>query len=121
MAVLKDIMMDPEAKNSDRISAANILLDRGHGKAPQAIAIIDQPEKSAVDLTKLSADEVRMMHALVLKGSASDAEVVPENVATDPEMKSAGSSTDDGKYPVPESAVQSVEPAENKQSEEQGT
>lgn len=37
IATLAGIMRQPNSKDSDRISAANSLLDRGWGKAPQAI------------------------------------------------------------------------------------
>ena len=39
IAVLVSIANDPNANPSARISAANSLLDRGHGKPPQAVAV----------------------------------------------------------------------------------
>ena len=39
IAALVSIVNDPKANASARISAANSLLDRGHGKPPQAVAI----------------------------------------------------------------------------------
>ena len=39
IAVLVSIANDPKVNPSARISAANSLLDRGHGKPPQAVAI----------------------------------------------------------------------------------
>ena len=39
IAVLVSIVNDPKANASARISAANSLLDRGHGKPPQAVAV----------------------------------------------------------------------------------
>ena len=39
IAALVSIVNDPKANPSARISAANSLLDRGHGKPPQAVAV----------------------------------------------------------------------------------
>ena len=39
IAVLVSIVNDPKVNPSARISAANSLLDRGHGKPPQAVAV----------------------------------------------------------------------------------
>ena len=39
IAVLVSIANDPKVNPSARISAANSLLDRGHGKPPQAVAV----------------------------------------------------------------------------------
>ena len=39
IAVLVSIATDPKVNPSARISAANSLLDRGHGKPPQAVAV----------------------------------------------------------------------------------
>ena len=39
IAALVSIVNDPKVNPSARISAANSLLDRGHGKPPQAVAV----------------------------------------------------------------------------------
>ena len=39
IAALVGIANDPKVNPSARISAANALLDRGHGKPPQAVAV----------------------------------------------------------------------------------
>ena len=39
IAVLVSIAENPKVNDSSRISAANSLLDRGHGRAPQAVAV----------------------------------------------------------------------------------
>ena len=39
IAVLVSIANDPKVNPSARISAANSLLDRGHGRPPQAVAV----------------------------------------------------------------------------------
>jgi hypothetical protein len=39
IAALVGIVTDPKANPSARISAANSLLDRGHGRPPQAVAV----------------------------------------------------------------------------------
>ena len=39
IAVLVSIAENPKANDNARISAANSLLDRGHGKPPQAVAV----------------------------------------------------------------------------------
>ena len=39
IAALVSIAENPKANDSARISAANSLLDRGHGKPPQAVAV----------------------------------------------------------------------------------
>ena len=39
IAVLASIAENPKANYNARISAANSLLDRGHGKPPQAVAV----------------------------------------------------------------------------------
>ncbi len=52
---LKDVMLDPKAPPSARVAAANVLLDRGHGKAMQQIEVeisvfdrLDLPQKQAL-------------------------------------------------------------------------
>ncbi len=52
---LKDVMLDPKAPPSARVAAANVLLDRGHGKATQHIEAeisvydsLDLPQKQAL-------------------------------------------------------------------------
>jgi len=43
IAVLADVMNDAQAPSAARVMAANALLDRGHGKAPQAITGPEAP------------------------------------------------------------------------------
>ena len=39
LKVLKSILLDDEARQADRIKAAEIILDRGYGKPPQAVSV----------------------------------------------------------------------------------
>src|SRR5262245_64052442 len=43
ISVLADVMNDDQAPSAARVMAANALLDRGHGKAPQAITGPEAP------------------------------------------------------------------------------
>ncbi len=36
---LAEIMTDPKVRSSARVAAANALLDRGHGRAPQTVKV----------------------------------------------------------------------------------
>jgi len=55
-----EILRDTMARPADRIRAAELLLDRGYGKAPQDINIggqADNPLEIKTDMTKLSDGE----------------------------------------------------------------
>ena len=51
-------MADPFAENRERITAANSLLDRGHGKPNQAIIAIPASKQQQALLAALSDDEL---------------------------------------------------------------
>ena len=40
LEIIRDIMIDPLQETKDRLRAAETMLDRGHGKAAQAIIAI---------------------------------------------------------------------------------
>jgi hypothetical protein len=56
--VIKDIMDDPHAEHKDRLKAAEALLDRGHGKAAQAIIAVPASRKMITELAALSEEEL---------------------------------------------------------------
>lgn len=58
LRTLAGIMRNPKAPPQARVSAANALLDRGHGKAPQALAVELGADKS---LAMLIADALGVM------------------------------------------------------------
>jgi hypothetical protein len=45
ISVIREIMIDPFSEAKDRIRAAETLLDRGHGKAAQAIIAVPATKK----------------------------------------------------------------------------
>jgi len=55
---LAEVMSDPFAENRERLTAANSLLDRGHGKPNQAIIAIPGNRELAALLAKMSEDEL---------------------------------------------------------------
>jgi|SRR6185312_2404724 len=57
ISVLAGIMRDARAPHASRVAAADKLLDRGFGKAPQAIAV--SGGEKPVEIRQLSRDELR--------------------------------------------------------------
>lgn len=55
---IANIMNDEFAEDRDRISAANSILDRGHGKPNQAIIALPASRQQAALLAALSDDEL---------------------------------------------------------------
>lgn len=55
---LAEIMYDGDAKPADRIKAADSILDRGHGKAQQAIIVVPMDKQSRDALYDLSDEEL---------------------------------------------------------------
>lgn len=58
LKVIKSIMDDPLAEPKDRLKAAEALLDRGHGKAAQAIIAVPASRKLATALAVMSDEEL---------------------------------------------------------------
>ena len=56
--VLAEVMADPFAENRERITAANSLLDRGHGKPNQAIIAVPASRQQAALLAAMSDDDL---------------------------------------------------------------
>lgn len=54
--VMAEVMQDPFAENRDRLKAANDLLDRGHGKAAQAVIAVP-PSKALRALAAAMSDQ----------------------------------------------------------------
>lgn len=52
------VMDDPFAENKDRLKAAEVLLDRGHGKPNQAIIAVPGNRQIAALLAQKSDDEL---------------------------------------------------------------
>lgn len=71
---LADIMLNGRATASARVTAANSILDRGWGRAPQAITGPNGGPIQTVDLTKLSADDLTRLERIFgpLAGSGDD-------------------------------------------------
>ena len=55
---LVEVMEDPFAENRERLTAANSILDRGHGKPNQAIIAVPGNRELAALLSKISNDEL---------------------------------------------------------------
>lgn len=56
--VIKSIMNDPFAEHKDRLKAASELLDRGHGKAAQAIIAVPASRKVAQALAGMTEEDL---------------------------------------------------------------
>lgn len=56
--VIKSIMDDPLCEPKDRLKAAMELLDRGHGKAAQAIIAVPANRKMIAELAAMSEDQL---------------------------------------------------------------
>ena len=54
MQTLIEVMQDKAAPPAARISAANALLDRGYGKATQAVELEDKTERQPLDSVQLA-------------------------------------------------------------------
>lgn len=61
ISALVDVMRDPLAKGSERVAAANAILDRGHGKATQAVITVPAKGAAAQRLAQLSMDKLMAM------------------------------------------------------------
>lgn len=55
---IAEVMVDPFAENKDRLKAADIILDRGHGKPAQAIIAVPGNRAIAALLSQKSDDEL---------------------------------------------------------------
>lgn len=66
LQVIKSILdgSDPEAKTSDRLRAAEIILDRSVGKAKQSIDVSVKTPDRPIDVSKLSIDQRDVLIAL---------------------------------------------------------
>ncbi len=58
--VITEVMNDPFAEDRDKLSAANAILDRGHGKPSQAIIAVPASKAQAALLAAMGDDE--LMH-----------------------------------------------------------
>ena len=61
---LASIMQDPEEHASARVHAADIILNRGHGKAPQVVENRNFDSMPEADLDKFIRDALRRLAAL---------------------------------------------------------
>lgn len=55
---LAEVLTDPFAENKDRIRAAESILDRGHGKAAQAVIQLPASREQARRLAAMSDDDL---------------------------------------------------------------
>lgn len=85
---LVEVMTDPFAENRDRISAADKVLDRGHGKPSQAIIAVPGNRAAAALLASMSDDELMKILNQTqlprLSGPSIDAEFSEVAPAIDP-------------------------------------
>lgn len=61
MRILVDVMEDPFAEDKDKIKAADSVLDRGHGKASQALIVlphVQQFREAAAKLTRADLERI---------------------------------------------------------------
>jgi hypothetical protein len=73
---LVEIMQDTSANPGSRVAAANNLLDRGHGKAPQTFEATNYDQMTDAELERRIAEALDGLRALGfdLGGEAGDAE-----------------------------------------------
>jgi hypothetical protein len=67
ISTLAEIMRSPEHPAAARVSAANALLDRGHGKPKQPLTggeDDDNPIRSAMDLSALTGEQLAALAAI---------------------------------------------------------
>lgn len=58
IGVIADVMRDPLAEFKDRLRAAEMLVERGHGKATQAIIAIPIARRTSEQLAMMSDEEL---------------------------------------------------------------
>lgn len=58
IAVAAEIMEDPFEEARDRLRAADLLIERGHGKAAQAVIAVPPSRALAAALAQMSDDEL---------------------------------------------------------------
>lgn len=81
---LADILNDPFAENRDRIRASEAILDRGHGKAAQAVIAVPASRQQREALAKMSNEELqRIVQSARLPRLLLEAE---EPVSVEPEI-----------------------------------
>lgn len=56
--VLREVMIDPLAEHKDRIKAATELLDRGHGKAVNAVISVPAGQRTAMQVAAMTDEEL---------------------------------------------------------------
>lgn len=74
LQIMAEIMEDPFAENRDRLRAAEAILDRGHGKAAQAIIAVPPSIQLQRKLAALSNDELLQ----IVKGTPLPQLALPE-------------------------------------------
>ena len=77
IATLAEIMEDPIAEDKDRIKAASEILDRGHGKASQAIIAVPATREQRQLLAALSDAELMKRITSTPLPSLADMRVEP--------------------------------------------
>jgi hypothetical protein len=83
LGVIEEIMEDPFAEDKDRLKAATEMLDRGHGKATQAVIALPASQAARDEAAKLTREQllaiIRNAELPRLRSEAVDAEyeVVP--------------------------------------------
>jgi len=55
---IAEVMRDPFAENRDRLAAAKLMIERGHGSAGQATIAVPMTKKQAAALLTMSDDEL---------------------------------------------------------------
>lgn len=90
LATISEVMEDPFAEDKDRLKAASEILDRGHGKATQAVIAIPASQAIRDEAAKLSRQQLleiiqraelpRLRH----ESEAIDAEFASVSEAKDP-------------------------------------
>lgn len=77
---ITEIMGDPFAENKDRLRAAEAILDRGHGKAAQAVIQIPATLQMQRKLATLTNDEL----LAIVKGSPLPRLALPQPTEPEP-------------------------------------
>jgi hypothetical protein len=67
---LAAIMRDTSANPGSRVAAANSLLDRGHGKAPQTYEVANYDVLTDAELDRIIVDTIAKLRAIGAEGAA---------------------------------------------------
>jgi|SRR5215831_2374206 len=97
LQTLGKVMRDPKATSTARALAANHILDRAYGKAPQAVGVVMGPSKRPEDFTdaELAAIIAGQVERLGQEQKQIEAVAIEDELPTSGHGDSAGTEHDD--------------------------